>query len=186
MKTSALIFLVAMIAIVGFGATAQGQVYFRNVGRVGTADVSLDIPFYEGQGEFYVFAFVTSFEITTGSGHGMMVDTMGSVADTELAMYGAAGYGLVSGNDDGSVGSWGDPGYASILTFGDAEHGDDSRYQGNTRQDNPTPWNTELPQGGYVLVVGTWETTWDEVDARLTTDFHGRSSGSAVLNAVIF
>lgn len=184
MKKTALICLIAMVALVGFSASADAQVYFTNVGRVGPGSLSLDIPFDEG-GEWYGFAIILPFDVTTGSGHGMMVDTLGSDADTELACYGALGYGLISGNDDGETGSWGDPGLDSVLLFGDTEMGNGDRYQGFTNQGNETPWNTELPSGGYVFAVGTYNSQWDEADARLTPDRSG-DFGYAVINGTIF
>ena len=104
MKKTALICLVAMVALVGLSTQAQGQLYFRNMGTLGAGSVSLDIPFDTGS-EWYAFAGVLPVDVTTGSGHGMLIDTMSESfeADTELACYGASGYVLIAANDDGPV-----------------------------------------------------------------------------------
>lgn len=105
-------------------------------------------------------------DILVGSGNEGQFNTLGSEADTEIAVYGRRGHVLWSANDDGATGSWGDPEFSSVLPFGDGEVGNGDQYAGLTAQGNPCPENLDLVADKWALIVSTYSTYWDEERAR--------------------
>lgn len=108
--------------------------------------------------EWYAFIGSLSVDATTGSGHGLIVDTIGTAVDTELAMYGANG--LVAFNDDGGT----DPATnlsvfpASVLTFGDEPDFITNVLDGATT--GACTVSHEAPAGQYTWVLSYYNTTW--------------------------
>ena len=177
-------FLPTLALVVGFLAlpyAAQGQVTITDLGSMGPGDSYSETLDFATGGEIYVWLLTTTADCTIGSGNIGVFHSLDSVADTELAIYEYGGYTLVSGNDDGETGFWGDPAFSSLMYFGTPRVGNDDPYQGITQQGNDVPWPTDLPAGDYVVVMGTYNTTWDELDAR-DTGFAGDDVGSANFN----
>lgn len=163
---------------------AKPEPYIRQVGRIQVGDtVSLDVE-YDAGNELFIAVFQLPVDVTEGSGLGFSINSLGSVADTEIALYGPNGRRLVACNDDGRVGgSWGDPVLASVLNFGDLEQGDPATgWNGSSVQTGREPFvnPTSLPAGTYVVVMSAYEHIWDETDVRRSA-FQGARWGRARL-----
>jgi hypothetical protein len=166
-------------------AGARAQVYVVNLGQVGPGtDLSANLNFPAGTEAFIGIMQLTD-DVTVGSGLGFSFNTLGSTADTEIAIYGPAGQTLIAMNDDGASGTWGDPGFDSVLQFGDAEPGNGDGYDGNTNQGGIWTNPVDLPAGIYTLILSTYSTIWDQYDARDTTT-GSRDTGAAVVNISCF
>ena len=153
---------------------------------IGTLDIGerkvFDVEFDTGN-ELLVVIFDLPVDVTAGSGLGLTINTLGSVADTELALYGPDGVGLLACNDDGRIGSWGDPVLSSVMNFGDLEQGDPATgWNGETRQTGREAFVNpiDLPAGSYVLILSGYEHVWDQTSARRSA-FEGARWGKARL-----
>ena len=126
-------------------------------------------------------------DVVADSGLGLSLWSEGD-ADTEIALYRAEGTDLVACNDDGHSGSWGDPELNSRLDFGDAEgapsNGDG--WNGYTVQNTDEYTNLDnIPAGAYTIIVSTYSTIWDEIDA-LDSEQGARDTGSTTAHLEIY
>jgi len=104
--------------------------------------------------------FTINQDVTVGSNLALTLDSFGSQglgSDTELGLYNGDGTSLLAGNDDAGDGS-----FDSYLGFGDAPQFA-SPVNGFTRQGNAIPPNQlNLLAGTYLIVIGPFDTRWDE------------------------
>lgn len=164
-----------MLKTIAFAAAAAMVMSIPAQSQITLVKKSMGI----GQGGSGTFEFVTGAEalviqlnlrddILVGSGYEGQFNTLGSVPDTEIAVYNSVMNGLWACNDDGAGGTWGDPGFSSLLPFGDGEIGDGTQFAGSTDLFNPCPENLDLTAGRHLMCVATYSTYWAEVDARTT------------------
>lgn len=185
LKHAAIVGLAALGALVLPSADAQAQVIPINVGVLGPIDITQPLNFATGN-EFYAFIGTLAGPISAAAGTGMMLDTIGSVADTEVAVYGAGGMGIMYCNDDGEEGPWGDPGLDSVLTHGTAAVGYGTGFGNGLTTTGASCVNTgDLAAGSYVWVVSVYSTTWGDPNATSTVPEAFRSSGASLVHAVI-
>lgn len=170
--------LFAGIALCAPNANAQAYIYNLgsfDVGRSITANLS----FTTGD-EFYVGVITVASDMSAEAGTELVFSCdIGSPSqDSEIAIYGENGLGLVAMNDDGDIGSWGDPSWGSRLAFGETEIGDGSGYNGDTNQGTFLENPSDLMAGNYAFIVCTYSTTWDEENARATDPSWSASPGN--------
>ncbi|MCB9686524.1 MAG: hypothetical protein H6738_08520 [Alphaproteobacteria bacterium] len=146
-------------------------------------NASTQLNFASGN-EYYVLSGTTTVDLTAGSGHGMIFDTIGSTVDTELAVYGNQGAALLSFNDDGGTPPGGaqSVGLNSVLTFGD-QTAFTAPYDGTTNGAGCTN-SHDLRAGSYLFVVSTFSTVWGCPGATATTRSGG--TGAATVHGAIF
>lgn len=134
--------------------------------------------------EYYALIGNTTVNMTANSGHGMIIDTVGSTLDTELAVYGNNGAQLVAFNDDGGTppGGASSVGLTSVMTFGD-EPAYTGAYDGNTTGACTSTHN--LPAGSYIFVVSLYSTVWGCPGATATTKSSSQS-GPVTVHGAIF
>lgn len=178
--------LVAGVIMMSTAWVSAQPIIVRNIGTLGLGtDIAANFDF-TGR-EIYVVTFRLGVNVRPNGNAGMVIATEGT-ADTEIALYGPNGVGLIACNDDGDSGSWGDPGLSSRLIFGNTE-GSGTNGDGWNGFTNQTPTEfvnpNALDAGNYMLVVATFSSIWDEVNARRTTQ-EGRERGNSTVRIRIF
>lgn len=179
--------LTVLAAMMVSAQAAHAQpIIVRNIGTIGFG-TNLSANFDFSGTQIYVAYFRLGVNVRPNGNAGMVIATEGT-ADTEIALYGPNGVGLVACNDDGDSGSWGDPGLSSRLIFGNTEgsgtNGDG--WNGFTNQNGTEYINPNaLDAGNYMLVVATFSSIWDEVNVRRTTQ-EGRERGATTVTIRIF
>ncbi len=157
------------------------------LGQLGPGtSITAELAFVSGE-EVYVGFFGLPDGVAPGDGVGFSAWTEGE-ADTEIAIYGSRGFYLHGCNDDGHSGSWGNPGFNSRLDYGDAEgapsNGDG--WNGYTVQNTDEYTNLDnIPAGAYTIIVSTYSTIWDEIDA-LDSEQGARDTGSTTAHLEIY
>jgi len=110
--------------------------------------------------------FTIDVDVVVGGNFALAIDSFGSEqagSDTELALYNGDGTSLLAGNDDAGDGS-----LDSYLGFGDAPQFANPS-NGFSRQGNPIVNQINLLAGTYLVVIGPFNTSWDESVAEDTT-----------------
>ena len=125
----------------------------------------LDAGTFGHSGNLFGARFTIEVDVTVGSGFGLVIDAFGSHAlgsDTELALYNTDGTFLFAINDDFDDVGDDSENRDAYLYFGDAAPAPDPA-DGDTNQGGFVSVH-ELLAGTYVMVIGPFETSWDELD----------------------
>ncbi len=155
----------------------------QDLGDVGVGDEGTFTGEFRGDHPVQLFGsyFNLTVDVTAGSNIGMYINSWGSEADTEIALYRVTdtGFELVAINDDQPFDPVQNGGtFDSYTGFGDADLGQPGEgLQGSTIQSGAGFINlTNLTIGRYLAVIAPYSTTWDEFDPEATevTNFQGR------------
>lgn len=157
-----LITVITSLVTLCFAHGSLAQIFIVNVGTLGPGDnVTGTVQFPTG-GEIYVGL------VGLQTNDGLEFSTLGSTADTEIAIYGIQGIGMLACNDDGGSDSRNNRFFdlTSYIWAGDGIQVDPgSAYygptcpNGNWQDDNQAQ---SYPSNNYTFVVGTFAISWDE------------------------
>lgn len=119
--------------------------------------------FTQGGDNLFGAKFVLGVDCTFGSGFGLVIDSFGSAVDTELALYNEDGTLLFAINDDFDA----DNNFDAYLAFGDAPQPDNP--DNGTTDQGAFVNALELLAGTYIMIIGPFDTVWNESDMDLST-----------------
>lgn len=180
--------LLASLMIACTSNAAFGQVRIANIGTLGPGDALTATVQFPTGGELYIGL------ATLEANAGLEFSTLGSTADTEIAIYGIQGIGMLACNDDGGSDSrnnrffdqssyiWAGEGVQ--VDPGSAYYGPTCPF-GNWQDDSQSD---VYPPNNYTFVLGTFAISWDEELLRDTPVCGGPgfSAGTGEISIEIF